>query len=338
MDLPEPLSPLQYVPDQSSNPWSTDDVSPTVSASGRRVERDWGQDGIEVVGEPATVYPSWVAPSTAGSRNTSVVPSVSTRLSSVSEWNENPFAESQIVGEPETFEVKAPWSDSSVGLSSDCTAVYFFKKRSISISSLANIQTQLHKQATPPIEHKFDDKTFLREVAASERFLAILTDETLMLFEYRVSGQKAKQGLDLRGSVRICWDPRGLAIHEGRDDVLVLVGEGQQRMEGRIKLYRYRLGSNLGKKIQEVQTFDIIVGSSNKTKDVPKLLSFHPNGRSFVCVTGIKNSVLVWSIEEEMPVGSKPFEISHKYTAVSMSLLVSPSPFGSSIESVQTCV
>jgi hypothetical protein len=110
-------------------------------------------------------------------------------------------------------------------------------------------------------------------------------------------------------------------LHETKDDVLVLVGERRQggtAMEGRIRLYRY-LKSNPGKKIQELHTFNIVVGNPPKVTDVPKFLAFHPDGRSFVCITGIKNSVLIWAIEEEMSVVPNAFEISHKYTAVSMS-------------------
>ena len=268
------------------------------------------------------------APSPPASRNASVVPSLtSTSLSNLSDWKEEVFPRFRVNGHPEVYQILLPWDAVSVGLSNDCTSAFFFRERSLAVVSLASVQNRGSQQR---VEHTFKDTGRLREVSASEHYIAALADEYLILLKYHFSAPTSESSLEVLSWVPIGWDPKGLAIHENRDEVLLLAGERRQGLEGRIKLYKYPLQNNRGKRIHELQTFRVTTGTPTGVNDLPVSLAFGPSGRNFVCTTkgvpcnnGIdrrKCSVLVWSLDGDSGTASRPYAITYRYTAVSKKL------------------
>lgn len=322
--LPEVVT-QPFAVDWNANSALSDKVSPTSPSSSRAFATHIHQDDTRAPRDLVRAQTrSSVALSPAGSRNTSVGPSDSTRPSSISEWTESPFSEPFLSGKLDVFDISLPfsWKGTSVGLSNDCTSAYFFRERSITIFPLPSAQTQQNQHK---IEHTFTDDVYLRDVAVSDHYVAALTHEHLVLLRYCSDAEESQQA-ELQTSVSVQWDPKGLAIYENKDCVSVLVGErrqGSRGWEGRIKLYHYPLQNNGGRRIQEIQTFRTIVGGS--TNDAPKTLAFHFNGKGFVCITkgvvsnaGFLSSILVWSLDNEMAKAQRPFEISYKYTVVCM--------------------
>ncbi|KAL9113858.1 MAG: hypothetical protein Q9227_001992 [Pyrenula ochraceoflavens] len=260
--------------------------------------------------------------SSSASRNASLAASLSTRPTTVSEWHESPFSELRLIGTPEVFRISLPWEASCVGLSSDCTAATFFRDRSLFIVSLASVQTKGHQSS---IGHTFKGIGRIRQVSASQHYVAVLADEWLALLKYDVSTSTGAQTLDVLSWVPIEWDPRGLALHESRDEVLIIAGERRQGLEGRIRLYHCPLHSNRGTRLYGIKVFKTTVGGPRGSNDLPSTLAFHPNGRSFVCATaGVaynrgldrrRSSILVWPVELDSSTASKPYEILYHYTA-----------------------
>lgn len=314
-DGPSPTSPTSPSPSQGlANRTSPEYVNVTDVHTGGDIVAQTQSRSSESTTSPAR------------SRNASSVPSHSTRQSSVWEWNESPFLESHFAGNLDIFQIKLPfpWKNTSVGLSTECGSAYFFREQYLAVFSLTSVQTERNQRR---IVYKFNGDVFLREVAASERHIVALTDQHLILLRYDFSGFENAPRIELKSSVPIGWDPRGLAIHENTDHISILVGERHPILngwEGRIKLYRCPFQNHLGRRIQDIHTFRILVGGSPGYSDAPETLAFHPNGKSFVCTTkgrisksGLTSSVCSWSLDGDFSMASSPFEIPHQYTIVS---------------------
>ena len=276
-------------------------------------KNDPGSAASGSVSPPLPGSTSLVTASRLGSLSTSTESSKSIRAGSNSKWNESPAVEHQREGFPQTSQIPLSRKYSVAGLSNDCSSAYFFNEKFVCVHSFAtadDLRTAL------VFEKKYDSKTKLREVALSRRFVVTRTNESLTIFNYGL-GSKHTDALASLGNTK--WDPSGLALHESEDHLLILAGERRRnsdgKIEGRIKIYKRQIDDVKGR-IQEVGPCRII------SQDCPKTIAFGTNGKTFACVTGVRNSVLIWTTDDESSPNPKPFEILNKYTAVRTS------PFG----------
>jgi hypothetical protein len=150
------------------------------------------------------------------------------------------------------------------------------------------------------------------QVALSQRFLAVVLTETLLVLEYvlpqyrdRVRVEKFEYG----------WSPDCLAILETNERTWISVG-GRVYLEGvmhsGIKLYRVDRSSITARHLRLHLEG---LGSDYLKSDFLKTLEFCPTGNRVACLTN-NNRVLIWNLSDELKPQSAPFTISRKYANV----------------------
>ncbi|KAH0565496.1 hypothetical protein GP486_001105 [Trichoglossum hirsutum] len=225
-----------------------------------------------------------------------------------------------------------PKKYTSAGLSSDCTHAFLLSTKSLFIYSLPDENDSIiGRIITKTFEAgpNGNNPVAPMEVVLSQRFLATIASEELMVYEYR-SGDQLRE-ISYNRFERSCL--RGVALHEGVAfyDFMVLVGR-QGRLEGRpkghVELLGYRADDDDStRRLDSIYTFDLAAGDS------PKMLSFGLGGTAFVCATAVLNYVLVWRMTDEL-LSSRPdpYKVPRNLTEVSktdgitsISLFTSPS-------------
>ncbi|KAH0537561.1 hypothetical protein FGG08_005660 [Glutinoglossum americanum] len=190
----------------------------------------------------------------------------------------------------------------SCGLSSDCSHAFLLNAKSLCIYSLPITEGQSVEQVTKKTftekSKENPDPIAPTEAVLSQRFLATIASEKLVVYEYRSESQLKEVASHRFKLSYLC----GVALHESEaphrsDNVMVLVGrrrrsEGQ--LEGHIDLLGYRVNDNSSKKLDKIFTFNLAIG------DTPKMLAFGLGGTAFVCATAILNDVLVWPLTDEL--------------------------------------
>lgn len=196
----------------------------------------------------------------------------------------------------------------SVGLSTDCGLGFFLSKESVTVISLQS-RSVVHQITCQNLKIKNLKDA---QVALSQRFLAVILAETLLVLEYvlpqyhdQIRVEKFEYG----------WRPDCLAILETNERTWISVG-GRVYLEGvmhsSIKLYRVDRSITTNRHLRLHLEG---LGSDYLKSDFVKTLEFCPTGDRVACLTN-NNRILIWNLSDELKPQSAPFIISRKYANV----------------------
>ncbi|KAL8704700.1 MAG: hypothetical protein Q9201_002162 [Fulgogasparrea decipioides] len=188
------------------------------------------------------------------------------------------------------------------GLSLDCNLVFFYHSTKICV-----YRANTGGPSELLLERKFEKNAGISDVSLSRSILAVSTRQRVELYRIR----SYRPGLQpMKVLPHGDWDPSGVAIYEGQSQVLVAIGhrrETQNSRKGRIVLHR--MDSSCEKATQMNAVLEYML----PMQDMPKVLSFAPEGNYLTCITNVMNTILVWIIECGAPSNAMPSTIT-KYT------------------------
>ena len=204
---------------------------------------------------------------------------------------------------------------SLAGLSSDCSSVFFCNPTEICVYTLK------HDFDGPPdhaliLHEKFQTASSIGTVALSRSFALISSRKDLMLLGlWNGRWNRQRKNEELLSWPHDAWDPTGVSIYEDDSRLFVLVGQRRQSLtnglEGRVLLYEISLTTGLLLQKTRPSIYNI------PFHDFPKVMSLDVGAQKLACVTGIRNAVLVWTIDEGRSIAMAPFAIKErKYKSV----------------------
>jgi hypothetical protein len=223
---------------------------------------------------------------------------------SAQDWIEGPFDPFAISNEAQVFSIKLERGQyKSAGLSPECTLAFLLSKTSIFVYSFRS----LPEVCQVPVEDRILKGLEYKEAILSERFLAIITDRDLRVFELVPSNAGYRQV----GIEQFCRDPTCLALHEANDQAWISVGGSENHngaFYGSIKIYRVDLsGSGPATIVRHIASFN-----SPRPFDPLKTMNFSPDGLRLACVT-CNNWVLTWFLSNSAQPRCSPFQIEKRY-------------------------
>lgn len=193
---------------------------------------------------------------------------------------------------------------SHAGLSSDCRLSFFHKPTVVCVyPTLGHGQGGPTKE--PIFERRFHGGDEVLEASLSKSLLAVSTPRRLLLFGIGARFSSNAQAEILHGD----WDPTSVALHEEPSNSLVAVGHRRRtkgQREGQVVLYDVMVSPDGCIRVDLAQVYQLPM------QDQPKTLLFHGDGETLICITSIRNSVLVWKPSESAPV----VITRHKHTQV----------------------
>ena len=196
----------------------------------------------------------------------------------------------------------------SAGFFDNCQHAFFNNDSEISVYQLGDLRTKTTSPGFFRIfTRQYKNGEIIRNVSSSQAFVIIVTNKRLLVFKI-----DADDPIDtiLHGD----WDPSGLACHESKTHLVVLLGQCQRnetnKYNGQIRVSRYRIDGQINK----LPVFSLNMPAN----DCPKRLSFDKHSQIVTCITRIQNKLLMWRLNDDLLSSSEPFEFSkNKYTAVS---------------------
>lgn len=226
-------------------------------------------------------------------------------------WHESALTRS-ITKDSKTFSLRSvrKFSSSyhSAGLLDDCRHALFYNDSEISVYQLGDLRTK----ATSPsfsriLTQQYKNGEVIRNVASSNESIVIVTNKRLSIFKIN-----ADTLIDTISHGD--WDPSGVACHESKTHIVILLGQCQRnttnKYKGQIRVYRYGLGGHPKK----LPIFALNIPSH----DCPKRLFFNMESQILTCITRIQNRVLAWKLDDDFLTPSEPFAfLKNNYAAVS---------------------
>jgi hypothetical protein len=250
-------------------------------------------------------------------------------------WIEPPFSTQNLSPKETSFDIaikprslfKFSPDCHSVALSPDCKSATFFTESLVRIFSLRDPKPNLILEKTPT-----RPKSSYKAAVASNRFLAVVTDEHLKVYIY---GPSNPDGIEIgtetfsSDSSECPWGPNCVAIHETEERTWIAVGgcgnkKGQEY--GSIRMYRVDATAGSFTLTAQSANFarqDDFTPEGPLSNDYLKMIAFSPDGRRLVAVTAY-NRALVWFLSNNRRPRHAPFEILKKYTMVCSSRIPLP--------------
>ena len=223
-------------------------------------------------------------------------------------WRESALARS-FTKSSTTFSLRSRKFGSSyhsAALFDDCKHAIFNNDSEFSVYRLGDL-TRGSPNFSGILKKQYKHGEFIRNVASSQAFITIVTNERLLVFKI---GADIPIDTIMHGD----WDPSGLACHESETHLVAFLGQCKRikasRYDGQIRVYKYRIDGQVKK--LPVSTLNV------PANDGPKRLSFGADSQILACITRIQNKVLVWRLDDGFLPSLEPFEfLKNKYTAVS---------------------
>ena len=229
---------------------------------------------------------------------------------SYTSWQESALGRS-IVKNSTTFSLRSVRKFSSnyhsAGLFDSCQHAFFNSDSEVSVYQLGDLRTKTKWPSFSKIfTRQYRNGEIIRTVSSSQAFISIVTNKRLLIF-------KIDSDVLIDTILHGDWDPSGLACHESKTHLLVLLGQCQRNetnnYNGQIRVYRYRIDGQASK----LPVFALNVPAN----DCPKRVSFDKH--ILTCITRIHNKLLVWRLNDDFHSSLEPFEfLKNKYTAVSL--------------------
>lgn len=203
---------------------------------------------------------------------------------------------------------------SAAGLSPLCSHAYFLNEDSILVYSLSSHGGSLEDN---PILRRDALKTRYKAAALSERFVAVLLENSIQVYQY--NGPEAgglRSDIETNGYQ---WNPRSLiAIHETSERTWIAIG-GSTKVDGilsgSIKIYSVE-EHNETASLRELPISFTRPKPNPLALDFLKTLAFRPDGQMLVCATN-NNRVLIWRLSNQGAPYEAPFIIKKDLNRVS---------------------
>ena len=202
----------------------------------------------------------------------------------------------------------------SAGLFNDCRHVFFYNDREVSVFNLGDFRVEPNPPNFPKVfKRQYKDMELVLSVASASSGFVISTNKTLSVWNV---DSDAPIGFSPHGD----WDPSGLACHETVTTLVVFSGQRQRdksnKYNGQIRVCIYK---------KDGQSERPPVFLQIPANDCPKSISFHADSQTLVCITRLRNKLLVWKLDDEFSSSLEPFEFSkNSYTVVSTQELITP--------------
>ena len=190
---------------------------------------------------------------------------------------------------------------SSSGLSDDCRNLFFWNESKLALFHLGSPES-----ANPlPLELESLGKIVTKgepifDVAMSGNFLAIVTSQRILFVD--VTGDRLLEAVRLDA-----WEYGGISLSESATALIIAVGKGQgsslEASHGKIDLYKYKREGR-SPKLSLWLTLPLSVN------DRPKRVYLSPDARILSCVTMIRNTLLIFNLDENFSSPAQPFAFS----------------------------
>jgi hypothetical protein len=286
-----------------------------VSPPERRPSRSFSQTGL---------------PSSDSALSVPMLPKLSPRG-----WIENSFPTPNLSLKEESFDIAIKprgWFPTpspachSADFSPDCQAVIFLTESVVRIFSLRDTPSKLLLKRT-----LISPKSSYKVAVASDRFLAVVTDDHLKVYKY---GPSIPNGVEVGGetfssdSSESTWGPDCVAIHETIERTWITVGgRGTKKNQNGTELHHnhcsikmYRIDATAGSFILTAQSANFarqnrFTNQDLLSDDFLKMMSFSPDGGRLVAVTN-SNRALLWFLSNNRRPRHAPFELLINSTTV----------------------
>lgn len=228
----------------------------------------------------------------------------------------------------------------SADFSPDCQSAIFLTESVVRIFSLRDLKPKLLLERTP-----IRPESSYKVAVASNRFLAVVTDDHLKVYEY---GPSIPDGVEVGtetfspDSSESTWGPDCAAIHETKERTWITVGgrgtkkdqngtkkdqnsikrdqNGTKKHHNHCSIKMYRLDATADSFILTAQSANFarqncFTHQDPLSDDFLKTISFSPDGGRLVAVTN-SNRALVWFLSNNKRPRHAPFELLIDSTTV----------------------
>ncbi len=199
-------------------------------------------------------------------------------------------------------------SFSLAGLSRDCSSIFFCHSTEICVFSVESQDGGL-LDGVLILQETFQKAFSIRKIALSKHFTLISNlREAILLGLWNGQWNSQRRNEVLLRWPHEAWDGTGVSIDEDDFRLTILVGQRREsasdRFEGRILLFEIDLTKGLP--LQKEKPREYVVPGS----DFPKIMFLDVKASKLACVTSIRNTVLVWALDEGRSAVQIPFAIT----------------------------
>ena len=270
---------------------------------------------------PSRSFSQMELPSSDSNLSVPMLPKLSPRG-----WIEDPFPTPNLSLKGESFDIKIKprgWFRTSspachsAEFSPDCQSAIFLTKSVVRIFSLGEPKSLI-------LETPIRPESSYKVAVASNRFLAVVTDDHLKVYEY---GPSIPGGVEVgtetfsSDSSEYTWGPDCAAIHETKERTWITVGgRGTRRHHNHCSIKIYRVDATAGSFILTAQGANFarqncFTHQDPLSDDFLKMISFSPDGGRLVAVTN-SNRALLWFLSNNRRPRHAPFELLIDSTTV----------------------
>jgi hypothetical protein len=246
-------------------------------------------------------------------------------------WIEDSFSTPNLSLKEESFDIAIkprrlfPPACYSADFSPDCQSIIFLTRSVVRIFSLRDPQSKLLLERT-----LIRSRSSYKVAVASNRFLAVVTDDHLKVYEYGPSTSDCVEvGTETfsSDSSESTWGPDCAAIHETKERTWITVGgRGTRRHHNHCSIKMYRVDATAGSFILTAQGANFarqncFTHQDPLSDDFLKMISFSPDGGRLVAVTN-SNRALIWFLSNNRRPRHAPFELLIDSTTVCASRII----------------
>jgi WD40 repeat protein len=274
-------------------------------------------------------FPQANLPSSDSTLSVPMLPRLSPR-----DWIEDSFSTPNLSPKEESLDIAIKprrWFPTSspacysADFSPDCQSAIFLTGSVVRIFSLRDPQSKLLLERT-----LVRSKSSYKVAVASNRFLAVVTDDHLRVYEY---GPSIPGGVEVgtetfsSDSSESTWGPDCAAIHETKERIWITVGgRGTRKHHNHCSIKMYRVDATAGSFVLTAQGANFarqncFTHQDPLSDDFLKMISFSPDGGRLVAVTN-SNRALLWFLSNNGRPRHAPFELLIDSTTVCASRII----------------